>query len=276
MRGGFQNRSQISRSGAHELQTFIAASPPQRPGTQATGQPWHPKARKDQMFTKLSDRLKTAERALGEALGTDISTPRGRRRAFWHFHLLDHGVLRTFWTNLFEVAPGVWRSNQPSPGRLRRYKRMGIKSVLNLRGANTVSPYMFERETCDEIGLTLVDHAFQARHLSDPKVVLALLDQFETIEHPFVMHCKSGADRAGLAAALYLMHMRGVPIGEAKKQLSLKFIHFRSFQTGILDHMLAAYENDTALTPMPIREWIETRYDKDELTAQFNKKRAKP
>jgi len=228
------------------------------------------------MFTKLSDRIKTAERALGESFGTDISTPKGRRRAFWHFHLLDHGVLRTFWTNLFQVAPGVWRSNQPSPGRLRRYKRMGIKSVLNLRGVNTVSPYMFEEETCNQIGLTLVNHALQARHLSDRAVLLALLDKFETIEHPFVMHCKSGADRAGLAAALYLMHIRDVPIQVAKKQLAIKFIHFRSFQTGILDHMLEAYERDSAVSPMPIRDWIESRYDNAKLTAQFNAERAKP
>ena len=28
---------------------------------------------------------------------------------------------------------------------------------------------------------------------------------FETIEYPAVMHCKSGADRAGIMAALYLI-----------------------------------------------------------------------
>lgn len=227
------------------------------------------------MFTKFATKVKTAERALGASLGADISTPKGRRRAFWHFHLLDHGVLRTFWTNLFEISPGVWRSNQPSPRRLRRYKKMGIKTVLNLRGEGKRSPYLFERETCDEIDLPLTSFPMQARHLDAPKRLISLLTHFENIEHPFVMHCKSGADRAGLASALYLLHIKGVSINEAKQQLGLKYIHFKSFQTGILDHMLEAYENDTKTSPLPIRAWIETRYNPTKLTAEFNAKRAK-
>lgn len=227
------------------------------------------------MFTKILAKVKTAERALGASLGADISTPKGRHRALWHFYLLDHGVLRTFWTNLFEISPGVWRSNQPSPRRLRKYKRMGIKTVLNLRGEGQRSPYLFERETCDKIDLPLTNFPMQARHLDAPERLSMLLNHLENIEHPFVMHCKSGADRAGLASALYLLHIKGAPIEEAKRQLSFKYIHVKSFQTGILDHMLEAYEIDTNTTPMPIREWIETRYDPARLTAEFDAKRAK-
>ena len=35
------------------------------------------------------------------------------------------------------------------------------------------------------------------------------------------MHCKSGADRAGLASALWLLHVERRPVAEAMKQLSL-------------------------------------------------------
>ncbi len=227
------------------------------------------------MFTKISAKVKTAERALGASLGADISTPRGRRRAFWHFYLLDHGVLRTFWTNLFEFSPGVWRSNQPSPRRLRKYKKMGIKTVLNLRGKGKRSPYLFESETCEKIKLPLVNFPMQARNLDKAERLITLLEHFENIEHPFVMHCKSGADRAGLASALYLLHIKGAPIAEAKRQLGLKYIHVKSFQTGILDHMLDAYESDAKTNRISIREWIETRYDPAKLTAEFEAKRAK-
>ena len=228
------------------------------------------------MLDKINDKIKTWERALAASFGTDISTPTGRRRAAWHFQLLDHGFLRALWGNFFQVAPGVWRSNQPSQRRLRKFKQMGIKTVLNLRGANVMSPFLFEQEACAELGLNLVNHGMQARHLSCPSVYLGLLNIFETIEHPFVMHCKSGADRAGLASALYLMHMKNVPVEIAKKQLGLKYIHFKSFQTGILDHMLDAYERDNQTQPMPIRKWLETRYDHQLLTRQFEEERAKP
>ncbi len=231
---------------------------------------------RDLMFDKINAKIKTWERGLAATYGTDISTPKGRRQAAWHFQLLDHGFLRALWGNFFEVAPGVWRSNQPSPRRLRKFKKLGFKSVLNLRGANVMSPYLFEQEACRELGLTLVDHPMQARHLSGPEVFLRLLDIFETIEHPFVMHCKSGADRAGIASALYLMHMKDVPIEIAKKQLGKKYIHFKSFQTGILDHMLDAYEADNKVQPMPIRKWLENRYDQQKLTGEFQAGRARP
>ena len=87
------------------------------------------------------------------------------------------------------------------------------------------------------------------------------------------MHCKSGADRAGLASALYLMHVENKPVAEAKKQLSLRYLHLKNDSTGILDYMLDQYEQDITETPMPIREWFETRYDPKALTAGFQKLR---
>jgi len=45
---------------------------------------------------------------------------------------------------------------------------------------------------------------------------------FGTLEYPILMHCKSGADRVGLMSALYLHTRHGVPISEARRQLSLR------------------------------------------------------
>ena len=226
------------------------------------------------MFGKLFAWLKSLESRLDRKLGKDISTPSARRRAKLHFHLVDHGILRTFWTNLFQIAPGVWRSNQPSPKRLDVYRKMGIKTVLNLRGQTSRSPYLFEEVACRELGLKLINHKLSARKLVGKKELLSLLDTFETIEKPFVMHCKSGADRAGLAAALYLLHIEGASIKEAKKQLSFKYIHLSHTQTGILDQILKAYATDTRDAPMPIRKWIEKRYDKKRLQNDFAQRRA--
>ena len=221
------------------------------------------------MFKALAQRLKEFDQSLGARLGKDISSPKARRRAWWHFHFFDHGVLRTFWRNFFPVGPGAWRSNQPSPARIRWFASQGIVTILNLRGAHPYSPYLFEEETCREIGMGLINFPMQARALDTPERLLALLDIFDSIEKPFVMHCKSGADRAGLASALYQMHIMGLPVAVAKKQLGVKFIHFKSFKTGILDLMLEAYEEDTRQNPMPIRDWLQTRYDPAALSARF-------
>jgi len=47
-------------------------------------------------------------------------TPRGRRNAAIDMMLFDHGLIRLFWRNMYEVAPGVWRGNQPDPATVRR------------------------------------------------------------------------------------------------------------------------------------------------------------
>ena len=227
------------------------------------------------MLSNLADRWKSLESRLAVEWGSDISTPDARRKALLHFHILDHGMLRALWFNLSEISPDVWRCNQPSKRGVQRLKDLGIKTILNLRGANQRSPYLFEKEACEELGLDLVSCQISARSLAPRQNILELLDAFESIERPFVMHCKSGADRAGLAAAFYLLHIKGATCARAKKQLSFRHLHISASATGILDHVLDAYEQKNAQSPIPLREWIETCYDPLELTAEFNQARSK-
>lgn len=227
------------------------------------------------MFKKLFNWARGIENRLDLAFGYDFSTPAARRRAWLHFLLIDHGFLRVFWTNLAEIAPGVWRSNQPSPRRIAKYKAMGFKTILNLRGAKEQSSYYFERNACEAEGIELISARLKARSMVGRRKLLHLLDIFETIEKPFIMHCKSGADRAGIASALYLMHIEGVHVSEAKKQLSLRYVHVKAFQTGILDYMMDVYAADTAETPMPIRKWIETVYSQKSIIEDFDKSRGR-
>ena len=225
------------------------------------------------MFRRLLTTIHEAERRFTHSYGTDISTPRGRRQAFWHYHLSDHGFLRVLWTNLFEIAPGVWRSNQPSAARMRRYHRMGIRTILNLRGREKFSFYLFEREAAEQLGIEMIDLKVYARSLVGRETFMELFEAFDRIQKPFVMHCKSGADRAGLASALWLMDQEGVPVEIAKKQLHWRYAHLKGTKTGILDFVLDAYEADNAKTPMPVREWFRTRYDGAALSAAFDERR---
>jgi len=225
------------------------------------------------MLTRLKTYLNTTERRLRTSFGNDISTPKGRRAAFWNFQLMDHAFLRVLWENLHQIMPGVWRSNQPSPRRIARYRKMGIVNIITLRGNAPRSHYLFEQEACQAQGITLVHTGISARTLAPRKALLRLLDLFDTLERPLLMHCKSGADRAGLAAALYLMHVGDVPVAVAARQLSLRYLHLKNDKTGILDHMLDAYADDCGREPIAIRDWIETRYDPKALTASFAKAR---
>lgn len=217
----------------------------------------------------LLKRLAAWERDLREFYNTDLSTPEKRRRAHIYNLWFDHAILRGVWTNAREIAPGVWRSNHPTAKRFARLKEMGIKSVLNLRGAAGAAHYLTERETCAELGLTLVDVTLHARQAAPREDIEAVIAAFRSIEKPFVMHCKSGADRAGFASAIYLMVIEGRPVTEARRMLSWRYWHIRRSRTGVLDYILDLFEARHAETGIGFDEWIAREYDNIAIQAEF-------
>ena len=218
----------------------------------------------------LLKRISNWERALRASYNTDLSTPENRRRAHIYNLWFDHAVLRKVWTNCFQVAPGVSRSNQPTHERFERLNAEGVRAILNLRGAGQGAHYLVEEESCRALGLTLVNCALQARDAAPPENILAVTRAFREIEKPFVMHCKSGADRAGFAAAIYLLVIEGRPMVEARKMLAAKYLHFKWSRTGILDYILDQYEARNAQSPIGFEEWIATEYDHEALQAAYH------
>ncbi|WP_342078382.1 tyrosine-protein phosphatase [Yoonia sp. SS1-5] len=221
------------------------------------------------MIRGLLQILEKLERDWRNSFGHDIVDPKERRRSQWHLNWLDHGVLRKKWHNFEEFAPGAFRSNHPDHKRFADYAARGIKTVLNLRGVAKQPHHLFEVESCAALGLTLVNVQMAARRAPNVTELKKLLHAFETMDRPFLMHCKSGADRTGLAAAIYLMMYHDAALDEARKQLSFRYIHIRKTETGILDHFLDVYAVRNAQAPIAIDTWIRTEYDPAALTASF-------
>lgn len=221
------------------------------------------------MFGRLGQRIVEGERNWRRSFGKDITDPRERAWSRFHFEMLDHAILRRVWTNFGEVAPGVYRSNHPGHRRLERYRDMGIRTILSLRGAPLTSHRLFEVESCEALGLTLVATELHARKPASRENLSRLFDLFRSVERPFLMHCKSGADRAGLASALYLLSQEGASVDEARTMLSPRFWHYKSGPTGVLDHMLDLYEARLRQGPIGIEDWIATEYDPDAVAESY-------
>jgi protein tyrosine/serine phosphatase len=220
-------------------------------------------------------RFKAREHAWRDYIGGDISTPEARKRARFHFNWLDHGILRVRWKNFHEIAPDVYRANQPSPERLAEFKAMGIKTILNLRGTSEHSHYLFEFEACSELGLTLINSRLYAANLASRDEILELIDHMGKIEKPFVMHCKSGSDRTGFAAILYLHLFCDIPLKQAMVQLHWRHFHLKNSKNGILDLFFDAYLRDSQKHKITLLDWISTQYDQAALQAEFATMRGK-
>lgn len=146
---------------------------------------------------------------------------------------------------------------------------MGINTILNLRGAGHSAAHLFEVESCRALGLDLVSVSLRARLAPERDAVLGLFEAFRTIEKPFLMHCKSGADRAGLASALYVLAY-GATVAQARRHLSFRYLHVRASRTGVLDHILDLYEARQAETAIGIEKWFATEYDARAADAGFD------
>lgn len=186
--------------------------------------------------------------------------------------LVDHGIFRVFYCNRHRISGEAWRSAQPAPHQIRRLAREGIRTIVNLRGERECGSYWLEIEACKRYGVKLVNYQVRSRAAPTFEEIKGAQHLFEEVEYPILIHCKSGADRAGLMSVLYRIFREGVPIAEAKNELSLKYGHFRQADTGILDYFFERYLAETAENPMPFLEWVQTVYDPDELKRTFRAK----
>ena len=198
-----------------------------------------------------------------------LGDPIIRKSAIKHAYWMDHEVLRQFYHNDFEIYKNVFRSNQPSPERIGMWKDRGVKTVLNFRGKTNQGAYYLEKEACKRNGITLIDFRLFATQLPPKDSLLDLEGVFKSIENPFLMHCKSGSDRAGLGAALYFLYILNAPIEIAQKQLSIKYLHLGGWTAGILDYMLMRFRLASGKPGMTFKNWVIHEYDSAQLTEGF-------
>lgn len=180
---------------------------------------------------------------------------------------VDHGLLRAIYDNRYRLAGGLYRVNQPSPLRLARYvRRYGIRTVINLRGENPqLGWYRLEQEACRALGLQMHTLEVYSRGLLDAARTQKVIDLIRTIELPAIVHCKSGADRAGFFSVLYRHIRLGEPLSVAQSELGWRYGHFRAAKTGVLDHFFesasVAKHEPKADRGQSLEQWLVCDYD---------------
>jgi uncharacterized protein (TIGR01244 family) len=223
---------------------------------------------------------KRTRRAIGAAAGriraaiaARLPEPLHRRIApvvhYGDMLLFDHLVFRLVFPNRHKISTDVWRAAQPLPHQIAYAARLGIKTVVNLRGHQDNATYAYEREACRRAGLKLVDFKVKSRTTPTLDELRGARDLFKTVQYPILMHCKSGADRVGLMSVLYQHVHLGIPMTEAIRQLSLRYGHIKQANTGIIDYFFLRYIADNAKQPIEFFDWVETVYDPEEMRRTF-------
>jgi protein tyrosine phosphatase (PTP) superfamily phosphohydrolase (DUF442 family) len=193
---------------------------------------------------------------------TPRNPPEVRRRPLWTALVrgavvgvvvttLAQGGYVLLGTNFRAVVPRrVYRCGQPSGRQVARLvRRLGIRTVLNLRGVSEPQPSYLEesRATC-RLNVSQEDIGLSATRLPPVPLVRELVRVLDESEYPILIHCHKGADRTGMVSAMYLLLYTDVPLARAREQLGVRTGHMRLGRTANIDRFFDLYE-----------EWLSAR-----------------
>ncbi len=116
--------------------------------------------------------------------------------------------------NVGRVTPEIFRGSQPAKAGYATLKKMGIRTVINLRTS------MSERQDVEAAGMRSIEiplSTFNNGEREKVDKVVALLS--DSANQPVFVHCRQGRDRTGIVVAAYRMKVQGWSLAAAEEEM---------------------------------------------------------
>lgn len=157
----------------------------------------------------------------------------------------------------------VYRRSQPSEDTLDELiEEKGIRTVLRLRGGKPgENSYEDSYNPTQKHHIKFVQIPMSASRFPKKWELVQLCEAIEQGPYPMLVHCKAGADRTGLASAIYLLH-RGASMERAREELTIWYGHLSMFGTEKLGETLDMYE--PWMPVMSVGDWAREIYERPE------------
>ena len=142
------------------------------------------------------------------ACGTVAKPVAGVRPATWAQPIEKPGL-----PNLHKVSDGLYRGAQPTAEGVRELKKLGVKTIINLRSTKSDGDLLGDTGlACETIPMT----AWHAESEDAIKFLKIVTDKTKT---PVFVHCLHGADRTGTMCAVYRVVVQGWSKEEAIREM---------------------------------------------------------
>jgi tyrosine-protein phosphatase SIW14 len=132
-------------------------------------------------------------------------------------------------SNFAKVSSALYRGAQPSEQGFEELKRMGVKTIVNLRWLHS------DDDEIEGLGFQHAHIPSKAWHPSDEQIARFLAIVSEPANQPVFVHCQHGADRTGAAVAAYRIVYEGWKPEDAEGEL--KVFGFHEIWAGIPEYV---------------------------------------
>ena len=105
--------------------------------------------------------------------------------------------------NSFQVTTNLYRGAQPTAKGFKNLKTMGVKTVVNLRAWHS------DKDKVAGTGMKSLRFEMEPWRGDTEEVVQFLKAATDTNNLPVFVHCERGADRTGMACAMYRIAVCG-------------------------------------------------------------------
>ena len=147
--------------------------------------------------------------------------------------------------NFHQVDDHVFRGAQPTPDGFASLAKMGIKTVLDLRGPEHSEAD--EKRIVEADGMRYISIPMRGMASpSDEQISKALALMNDAAASPVFVHCKRGADRTGAAVACYrIQHDRWDAVKALNEARALGMSWFQV----ALQHYVSTFARNTPAIP---------------------------
>lgn len=155
------------------------------------------------------------------ALAAELNRP-----SEWAVQMQLQGV-----DNLYKINDNMYRSAQPTKQGMKNLKKMGIKTIVNLRAFHS------DADEMTGTGLLGEELSVIPWHIEDEDVIRVLRIIRKKENGPFLIHCEHGADRNRVMIAMYRIVEQGWSKDEAIREMIDGGYGFHAIWSNIIDYV---------------------------------------
>lgn len=105
--------------------------------------------------------------------------------------------------NFAKISDALYRGAQPTEEGFAELKKMGIKTIINLRDFHS------DKDKLKGFGLQYLNIECNAADIKEENAVIFLKAVTNPLNQPVFVHCQHGSDRTGLMVAIYRIYIQG-------------------------------------------------------------------